>query len=81
MPLLQTRRPPTPGRQPFSSEESAILRQYLEDFRVKTKEERKKLLMYEVYRLMKAKAPALLTEEQWKERKTVGGLLVMLLLI
>ncbi|EDR06209.1 uncharacterized protein LACBIDRAFT_329028 [Laccaria bicolor S238N-H82] len=72
MPLLQTRRPwpPTPGRKPFSSEESAILRQYLEDFRVKTKEERKKLLMYEVYRLMKAKAPPLLTEEQWKERKT-----------
>jgi len=29
--------------------------------------------MYEVYRLMKAKAPALLTEEQWKERKTVGA--------
>jgi hypothetical protein len=73
MPLLQTRPPPTLGRQPFSSEELAILRQYLEDFRAKTKEERKKLLMFEVYRLMKAKAPALLTDEQWKERKTVGA--------
>ena len=30
---------------------------------------------------MKAKAPTLLTEEQWKERKTVSNLLVMLLLI
>ena len=44
----------------FYSEESAILRQYLEYFHVKTREERKKLLMYEVYRLMKAKTPGLL---------------------
>ena len=54
----------------FSAGEEKVLREYLEDFRTKTKEERKDLLMFKIYRLIKAAGPQL-TPEQWRIRKKV----------
>ena len=59
------------GRNHFSATEEKVLREYLEDFRRKSKEERKDLLMFKIYRLMKAAGPQL-TAEQWRIRKKVA---------
>ena len=59
------------GRNHFSATEEKVLREYLEDFRRMSKEERKDLLMFKIYRLMKAAGPQL-TPEQWRIRKKVA---------
>ena len=59
------------GRKYFSATEEKVLREYLEDFRRKSKEERKDLLMFKIYRLIKAAGPQL-TPEQWRIRKKVA---------
>lgn len=58
------------GREHFSSSEEKVLREYLDDFRTKNKEERKNLLMFKIYRLIKV-AGRPLTPEQWRIRKKV----------
>ena len=52
-------------------EEDKILREYLDDFRTKNKEERKHLLMFKIYRLIKAVGPEL-NADQWTARKKVS---------
>ena len=59
------------GREHFSPTEENVLREYLDDFRVKSKEERKELLMFKIYRLIKAAGPEL-NAEQWRIRKKVA---------
>jgi hypothetical protein len=61
------------GREDFSPAENKILREYLDDFRSKNKEERKQLLMYKIYRLIRAAGPPL-DGEQWRTRKKVSGI-------
>jgi hypothetical protein len=61
------------GREKFSSVEEKVLREYLEDFRKKNKEERKQLLMFKIYRLIKAVGPQL-DVQQWRSRKKVCDL-------
>ena len=58
------------GRENFSPAENKVLREYLDDFRRKNKEERKQLLMFKIYRLIKAVGPEL-DGEQWRTRKRV----------
>lgn len=64
--------PPRRGQEPFSHAEETILREYLEEFRKKKKEQRKELLMYTIYRLIKAAGPQLAPEE-WRDRKKASG--------
>ena len=69
------------GRENFSPAEDKVLREYLDDFRTKNKEERKQLLMFKIYRLMKA-VGLQLDGEQWRTQKKVcgfGGLSGMIL--
>ena len=61
------------GRENFSPAESKVLREYLDDFRSKNKEERKQLLMFKIYRLIKAVGPEL-DGDQWRARKRVSGI-------
>ena len=60
------------GHENFSPVEDKVLREYLDDFRTKNKEERKQLLMFKIYRLIKAVGPQL-DGEQWRIRKKVRG--------
>lgn len=69
-PDTSRRKPVERGSEPFSPAEEKVLRDFLEDFRTKNKEERKNLLMYKIYRLIKAAGPQL-TPEQWRIRKKV----------
>ena len=61
------------GCESFSPAEDKILKEYLEEFRGKNKEERKQLLMFKIYRLIKAAGPEL-DGEQWRTRKRVSGI-------
>jgi hypothetical protein len=60
------------GRQNFSPAEEKVLRECLDDFRTKDKEERKQLLMFKIYRLIKTVGPEL-DVEQWRAWKKVSG--------
>jgi len=60
------------GHENFLPVEQKVLREYLEDFRSKSKEERKQLLMFKIYRLIKSVGPEL-DGEQWRIRKRVSG--------
>lgn len=65
---------PQRGREPFSGAEETILKQFLDEFRKKNKEQRKDLLGYKIYRLIKA-AGLQLTAEEWRQRKKVMAVL------
>ena len=60
------------GRENFSPAKNKVLQEYLDDFRSKNKEERKQLLMFKIYRLIKAVGPEL-DGDQWRARKRVSG--------
>ena len=63
---------PQCGREPFSGAEETILKEFLDEFRKKNKEQRKVLLMLKIYRLIKA-AGTTLTPEEWRQRKRVNA--------
>ena len=60
------------GRENFSVHENKILREHLDDFRTKNKEERKHLLMFKIYRLIKAVGPEY-NPDEWRARKKVSA--------
>ena len=60
------------GRENFSPAENKVLQEYLDDFRAKNKEEQKQLLMFKIYRLIKAVGLEL-DGDQWRARKKVSG--------